>query len=316
MLERIPEGVVNFFAGRSIDAHVDLCVPESVESRLLYFIQNGYVLLVYSNHQGHAEGMGFAKVSEYSIKLAKRVGRDDIKGLIAPMAESWATGHQGEELKGSYEFFRGAAENKGLIANRDTREKDERDYKLKRGSNIVREALPFARKVRAGYGIADLPEGGIQGGRHPKGTSIEHIYGMQEVQGDNLIGFFRIIKTAGKKPLLLPAAQHGSYRLVDSPEKIAGESPIEPKLTPEGKRSLILGALGIPFGVLKIRVNLLDPFTEEDIVRDLGSDWMEDVPVFNRYAMSKLVSGLPTQAWGVYADPEDTANGIELSATS
>lgn len=286
--------MLNFFAGRVIDNLVVVQLTGAVDARINELITQGGTPVVYANHQGHPDGIALAQVSSYLQ------GRYNLPGLAAILASSMSSGQQGAQLKAVYDLLVEAGRKRGLEPIPFTRRKDEERYGMDR--QTARELRPLGEKIREGYGLALLPEGSIQGGRHPEGMGIEDIYGMQKVNGGGLITFFELANrwSQAGKTFFLPVALEGSFRIMQSLEgEVAGETG-EPKLTRRGKWSLFLAALGIPFGRLKIKATLLTPFTEKEIRGDLGDDWRRDDEGFNAYAMRKLLSALPHAAWGDY----------------
>lgn len=345
MLERIPKPIVNFFAGRIIDNLVTINSYKAIDRCYQKLVAEGGIPIVYYNHEGHPDGIAAAKVSGYLRDLTEQPRsrlylpdwlrsnrRFGIQGLATIFAKSMVTGAQGEELKSSYDLLVGGGREKGLIPVPMTREKDRRKYNMTR-VKIGAEALPLVRSLLAGYGMAFLPEGSIQGGCHPEGTGIEDIYGMQELDNNNLTQFYQLVvdKVAPKRegrPFYMPVGLFGSFRLMQRTE---AENDV-PKWTKRGKWSLFAAALGIPFGITKIEAQLLMPVTENDIVAELGPDWKElnenwendpvrrrRVATFNRFMMGELLRGTPPAAWGFYGKTTEqgsVAPAIELSASS
>ncbi len=293
--------VRDFLVARTINAHTDIRATQSVRDRFRELIFQGGVPIVYANHQGHMDGMALAAISEYLRNLASS-GPDTypLKGLVIPIAASIASGDQSEELKETYDSLKGGALRKGFKGFPVTRKKDQIQFGMSR-TKIIGELRPFIDGLYEGYGIALLPEGTVQGGRHPKGEDIEQIYGMQTVQEDNLIDFFQLINRVlgkeGKWPFFMPVGLHGSYRIMQSPETEGRPKPI---LTRKGLVSLVIGITG--FSLLKIQANLGMPYTEAELITDRGTaNWMED---FNEYAMKKVIPGIPVVAHGVYAEKD------------
>ncbi|HBQ50435.1 hypothetical protein A3B42_00345 [Candidatus Daviesbacteria bacterium RIFCSPLOWO2_01_FULL_38_10] len=294
MLEKVSSGVVNFFAGRAIDNLVIIDSTAVIEGRFQQLIAEGGVPIVYGNHQGHGDGLALANVSGHLRDLTLQDGQYLLRGLAVILAKSMVSGHQSKELTGIYDLVIGACRQRGVVPVSVTREKDREKYGMSR-EKVAAEVIPLIRSLRKGYGMAFFPEGSVQGGRHPKGSGVEEIFGMQEPDNNNLIDFFKLMSRYGK-PFFMPIGLHGSYRIMQSEE---GDKP---RLTSRGRRSLIAAALGIPIGVLRIKANLLMPFTEGEIAEEIGSEWMEDGTVFNRYAMMKLLPGIPDVAHGVFRD--------------
>ncbi len=286
-------------APRILNFAVDLHSSEAVDNRFTSLIADNGIPEEYSDHQGHGDGIALAKVTRRQRKLAARAGYP-FKGHAITMAKSWDTGHQGADLKNSYDLLKEAALKWGLVTLPSTRTVDELRYGLPR-DQMVKELRPFIEKLHEGFGIALLPEGSVEAGRLRLGaTSGEDIKGMQKVTNNNLIDFYqlakRVGKRTGKKPFFAPSAFHGSYRFIES---IPGK---EPKLTKLGKRMLFMAAIGLPLGRFRIQATMLMPFTEEEIIADLGSKWVEDGEAFNTYAMKKIAIALPPQARGYYGE--------------
>lgn len=306
----VAERVRDYFAGRAMTHVTDLRVTRPVEVRIRELIAAGGVPILYANHQSHADGMALAVISGYLRKLASRNPNDyQLRGLVIPIAASMASGDQSQELKETYDSLKGGAFRKGFEGFPITRRKDQQQFGMSR-AKIITELRPFINRLEKGYGIAILPEGTVQGGRHREGEDIEQIYGMQEVQEDSLIDFFQLIKRVlgeGRKPFYMPVSLHGGFRILQSPQEV--DKP-KPTLTRKGRISIYLGVIGL--SLLKIRTNLLRPFTEDEIVADLGSNWRKNGPIFNRYAMTKIAPFLPPVARGVYADSQS----IELPVSS
>lgn len=296
-MSRVEANVKDFFAARTLRAHTDIELQNGVKDRFIELIDNDGVPILYANHQSHADAMAIAALSEYLRNLVRRPAAGDrsLKGFATLLAASMEHGQQGKELKSTYDLLVGGARRMGVITVPITREKDEIQYGMNR--HVIGELRPFVQALKNGYGIAILPEGTVQGGRHPKEKGIEDINGMQEIGNNNLIDFFiiasRVLSEQGKWPFYLPVGLHGSFRIMQAPE--GGK----PKVTRRGWLSLIVGVTG--FSLLKIQTTLLMPFTEEEIAADLGDNWMKNGPVFNRYAMSKIATVLPPVARGVYA---------------
>lgn len=297
----------NIVTARILRAHTDIRTQKGAIERFKDLVKEGGVPILYANHQMHTDGMPLASVEGYlrdATRGRRFFGRhssrdaETIRGFATLLAITMENGQQGEELKSTYDLLVGGAQRMGLLPIAVTRQKDQDVYGADR-KKIGAESLPLARALRAGYGIAFLPEGTVEGGRHPEGSSIEEINGMQVVRNDRLIRFFefaeRILISEGKWPFYQPVSLHGSFRIMQSPKEG------KPELTKEGKISLIMATAGIPFGVIKIQANILMPITEKEIIADLGDGWRSDPTAFNSYAMRRIAPYLPVVARGVYA---------------
>lgn len=242
----------------------------------------GGIPIVYANHQSHADGIALAVISNYLRGLST------LKGLSVPIAASMESGDQSLELKQSFDLLKPAVESMGLVSVPVTRMKDVEQYGMSRG-RIRAELSQFTMKIKEGYGIALLPEGSVQGGRHPIGSGIDEIYGMRRAEEGALLGFrdlvARVGKSKKKSPFFIPVGLHGGYRFVQSPE--GGK----PKPTRKGWMALGLGMLGIP--TMQIRVNLGMPISAEQSNLYPSSE--------EEYLMRQVAQLVPPIARGVYS---------------
>lgn len=296
MLEELEQNIRVSFAERTLAAHVDIKTTKGADDRLRELILAGGVPLAYSNHQMHTDGIAWAGIANYLRQFTGSFPQNrQLRGLSVLLATSMTNGQQGEELKTTFDMLVEGAKRMGMIPVPATREKDAVLYGMSR-TQILREVKPLFENLRERYGIGCLPEGTVEGGRHPEGEDIENIYGMQEVGNDNLIAFNALaskrLRPLGERVFYLPVALHGGYRLMQAPKDG------KPRLTAIGRISLITGVIGL--SLQRIRATLLMPFTDEDAEKDLGTNWMKNGSAFNRYAMEKLKPGLPPVAWGVY----------------
>lgn len=301
MLDRMSEGVVtwvkNTAVDRTIDAHVKLISPQEVQDKFRQLVSKGGVPLVYANHQGHADGIPLAVVSQHLRNLVSNGQDRPLRGLAIILAKSMANGAQSSDLKMSYDLLIEGGKRKGAEPITVTRDKDEQLYGMRR--SLLEELRPLRGKLIEGFGVALLPEGTVQAGRHPEGASKEDIYGMQRLTNRSLLDFYeymkKILRRQGKWPFFQPLGLHGSFRIMQSAD--GGGAPT---LTPIGRRSLMqTGPLGI--ALVRIDANLLAPFDEGEVIADLGAGWASDTDKFNTYAMRKVARGIPLTARGEYA---------------
>lgn len=307
MLKRETQSLVDFFAEKTLDAHVNKHIEPLVEARIKDLMKAQGVFIIYANHQSHADGIALAIISEYFRQLAASVGFD-LKGFAAPMARSWSSGDQDIELKQSYDLLSGAGRKYGLEPFPVTRKKDAK-YGMDR-RQMMKELRPFREKLQQGYGIMILPEGSVDGGSYVKGT--KQIKGMQKIDDDSLMLWVKLAEK--EKPyseiVFQPLALHGSFNLARKENGVT-------RLTPEGKWSLVAGAFGIPFGIQKIEATLLMPYTSHEIAQRLGDNWRDRKEDFNEDAMRQLKPGLPPDAWGYYGGSiGDNAQAIAVSTSS
>ncbi len=293
VFRKLSKPLVDRLVVRAFRSVVDLQTVPGFEDRFQEVAVGG-VAIVFSNHQSQADGIPYSVVSEYLIKLAGKTDGAILRGFATPIARSMATGDQSAELTESFDFVKGGAERMGVFTYPVTREKDVKDYGMSR-SDIVAEVRPFEKRLSEGFGIAFFPEGTVQGGRHPQEKDIEDVYGMQEVSENGLIQFFRLAKKhSGKRPFFLPLGLHGSFRFMQSED--GGGKPVR---THKGIWNLVKGAVTLRAD-LRIQATLGLPVSEEDLINDLGFNWIKDSSSLNRYLMERITPLVPPQARGVY----------------
>lgn len=269
------------FFKRGFRAVVDLHIPNSFEECFREAMDTG-IPIIYANHQSHADGIALAVISDYLMRLST------LKGFAVPIAASMESGDQSLELKKSFDLLRPAVEGMGLVSVPVTRKKDVKQYDMDR-RRITAEVSKFAEKIKEGYGIALLPEGSVQGGRHPAGSGIDEINGMQTAERGALLGFRNLVarvgKPIGKSPFFIPVGLHGGYRFVQSPE--GGK----PKPTNRGWLALGLGMLSIR--TMQIQANLGMPIRTEQLSLYQGQE--------ENYLMRRVAELVPPIARGVYS---------------
>lgn len=297
------EGAKNSFAWNILHNLVDFNPSNEVGNAVMEQMAKGNMPCVISNHEGHGDGIPFAVAAEYMMALWSQIGRDHpsrfpLRGFVAPMARSWATGHQGDHLKNSYELLNPAAQRMGLFTMPHTRPKDIRKYGLPK-ELLRQERNEFEVKLNDGFAPMVLPAASVQGGRHPEGASMEDIYGMPLIKNNVIRDCYEAANNAasnliGGESFFVPLALHGSFRYVRT------EGDNEPKLTSRGILSLALGAVGLPLVLPKMQAKMLMPLTNEKMKADLGSDWLKDSMALNGHIMRLIAAALPPQARGAY----------------
>lgn len=296
---KVSTWTIDTLAERTLTAHTKVATAPQVRERFQELVALGGVPLGYANHQSHPDGVAFAVVARHLIGLSKSQlnNRFSIPGFVVPFAVTMANGAQSKELADGYGLLKGAAEKMGALGITVTRPRDEILYEEKKDPA---ELLPLGRRLGRGWGMLLLPEASVQGGRHTIGGKIDEIFGIQEVRNNSLIKYFETMQwflgKQGRFPFFLPIGLHGSYRIMQS---MKGDPP-KPEFTSRGKWSLRLGVLGKSL-LPPIQSNILMPYTEVEIAKDLGPNWLENPAVFNDYAMRKVAPGVPMVARGIYA---------------
>lgn len=301
---------------RVVNGVVRLHVSDQFEADFRREIVTG-VPFVYSNHHGHIDGFAYAVLTEYLCQIASETpGAFPLKGLAMPIAKSFIEGQQGLGPRLWYHFFNSTLRSMGYLTLPATREVDGK-YGMSR-DGVVGEILPIARLINKGYGMALLPEGTVQGGRHPEGAGVEDIYGMQQIKDDYLKEFSKIaLKMAGRSDrgiFFVQMGVDGSYRLQYSPENVQKEGP--PRVTKEGLRAFKQAFLGQdPEVWIDARVNRL--ITVDELIHKLGNNWLEDGARLSDDLMAQVLPSIPERVWGEYGRRiQHLTRTLELTTTS
>ncbi len=167
-------------------------------------IKEGYMPLIVSNHQSHADGLAISMITS-KIKV------DGFNGFYLPIASSICSGDQGEEVRYLVEKLTPVCQQRGVNLIPVTREEDIKRYGIEDKNSDNLKKLISAHKDN--FGIIFLPEGTLKGGRINENGIIN---GMVEVKEDNsfdgIVTRFLKDKT---KFCVLPVSIDGSYRLFD-----------------------------------------------------------------------------------------------------
>ncbi len=244
------------------------------------YINAGYVPVIYSNHQSHADGVIHSIVIEQTRKL---VSANVLKGFLCPVAASMATGDQNFMVQGNTLIFQPIFDKIGFIYVPIIREDDRRKYGMT-GSN--REAIEKLINAPADkYGMAIFPEGTVQGGRAKQNG---HIYGMQKVEGGGIL--LRCIKfwqDQGRKIVLLPIGIANSYKIFN-PDSYGIPVTLTEVIEGAGEISQIVEAIAGK------------SFTDESMSQELGNNLDPKKQEHIDYLMKKVAVLLPDEARGYY----------------
>jgi hypothetical protein len=249
-------------------------------ARFVGLINEGYVPVIYSNHQSHADGVVLSLIIE---QIRKDLPKDHLKGFLCPVAASMASGDQNDRVQGGTFLFGPIFEQIGFIYVPIIREDDRRKYGMEGSNQEAIEKLIHAPRDK--YGLAVFPEGTVQGGRIREDGKI---FGMQKVEGGGiLLRCVRFWQDLGRKTVLLPVGVVNSYKTFDPdnydvPESLlsmlAGESTVEP---------MVEAVVG-------------EPLTVEEITKALGSAIDAKSQEHADYLMEKIAALLPEEARGFY----------------
>jgi 1-acyl-sn-glycerol-3-phosphate acyltransferase len=244
------------------------------------YVKKGYIPILYSNHQSHADGLIISFIIEHIIK---NLPPQSLNGFLCPIAASMESGDQDEAVQGGLEIFYKFLEQKGFTTIPVIREDDRKKYGMVGSNREVIERLLHAPRDK--YGMVVFPEGRVQGGRMKNDGTI---YGMQQVtEGGILLRCINFWYGQGKKSVLLPIGLINSYQLF-SPDNYEISETILDMLTGEKE--------------IKIYANIAigEPIPIEQMQKDLGAPPHPKKQEHIEYLMNKIASLLPEEAKGYY----------------
>ena len=227
MLERI-DGFVTYTEG----------TRESVE-KARSFIRDGYVPVLYANHQSHADKLVLSGITQ---SLAQRDAHDRFAGFLVPVAATIESGEQGSYIQQLMSLFaplyfdRGYGPDVSFITDSD------RQTRGVTGSNTA-SVKRLMDAPRDKYGLVMFPEATLKGGRTGDGGTVNGMQDVTPITGGGLIGYPRFWVNRGLgEAVFLPIGISGSYRMYppDSDRNeisprvimgILGDRPVEPMVT-------------------------------------------------------------------------------------
>ncbi len=243
-------------------------------------INNGYVPVIYSNHQSHTDGVILSILIE---EIRKHLAPDRLNGFLCPVAASMASGDQNDRVQGGTFIFQPIFNRIGFIHVPIIREDDRRKYGMEGSNREAIERLIYA--PRDNYGLVVFPEGTVQGGRAGKDGRIN---GMQQVEGGGIllrcISFWR---DQGKKSVLLPVGIVNSYQIFN-PDRYDLPKALMEMIGGESKVSQL------------VNVVVGEPITSDEINQNLGKMLDPKKQEHIDYLMKKIALLLPVEARGYY----------------
>lgn len=256
------------------------------------------VPILISSHQGHVDGLFAAVVSKKLKDMASKTidlqGNNHgnrLQGFILPIAASIRTGHQGLLLKqGIIQAEKKYLPYYSLLLADYVRKKDEEKYGMQ--SNAFALTRYLAEKIREGYGVADFPEGSVQGGRQNE----KGINGMQQIDYDNLYTIIKIIKKQNRKPLFIPMCSYGAFKIINHNIDKKTNQPANRIGLKEFKVLVGSGTKNL----MSVRIGM--PIKDENLIEELTKQGEKITPRNIGDYLGKVIANLaPLDARGVYA---------------
>lgn len=281
------------FAVPRIDSMIDLRIAPEVAEEYFELMANGGRPIIYGNHQSHADGWALALVVRY-LRALQPQNEKVFPGIVLPLARSIFTGHQGRIIRAITNLSVPILEQNGVKPIPYTRNKDITKYGLNKNSMELR---PMIRLVREGYGIGNLPEASVQGGRHKNFFGFlfgGEINGIIDLDDKSIfLDFYKLIDKYGQVNgtiFYMPVAMEGGYRF------IGADIPLP---TLEFLEGLVLKPKN-PF-----QVTIERPVTPERLINELREDWQKDPIELSDFLMKQVAIGLPRRSRGIYQNLPD-----------
>jgi 1-acyl-sn-glycerol-3-phosphate acyltransferase len=225
--------------------------PENVH-RARSLIRDGYVPVLYANHQSHADKLVLSGIIQ---SLAADDCRTRISQFLVPVAATIESGAQGDYVQQLLSLFDPLYRDRGYGPDVPIITPNDRQARGIEGSNTesIRRLMnaPLDK-----HGLVMFPEATLTGGRRSDDGSLN---GMQEVTattGSGLVGYPKFwLKRKHGEAVYLPVGISGSYRLYPADP---GRSEIPAEVIAgivEGRPSpaLVTVSVGRPFTFTELR---------------------------------------------------------------
>lgn len=270
-----------------------------VTPRILELAKAGSVPEIVVGHFSHLDPVVGSELCQRLVKLAADAGiGENMTGFAVTIASSVPNGRQSKLMEAMYGTVEEYVNTRNVELFPITRIKDQRVYGMGKGYNELR---PLIHKLRQkGVGAMIFPGGTVQAGRHPQGASGNEIFGLQKVEGNDLLEVYGLMERSGRHigqvPYFLPIGVDKTYLLFSSDKlrpTVAGIASLYPGFS----RLLSFGSFEQI--VVDIRVGM--PLTADDMKSSLGADWKKNSQDTNDFLMKKVAELLPPHARGYYS---------------
>lgn len=249
--------------------------PPQFQEHFLEAISEGYVPVLYSNHQSWYDGLPLARLTSRLLEISNASNRK-INGFMLLVAASLPNGEQDPTLKRAYDFLTGKMEEGGITPLPYVRPKDEKKYGMT--NNKMAFMIKAMNGFKNGMGMAMFAEGSVEGGRK-NGTG--GINGMRYFEEGTLEVINTLLKRLGKKALFVPIGLSGSYKV----------------LSPDTKRPTMAAIMAIyGLGNLKlVNMRVGNPIGSDDLSYCEGSSGQ-----MNLVLAKEVAELLPEEERGVF----------------
>lgn len=249
-------------------------------------IREGYVPVLYANHQSHADKLVLSGVTH---SLVRHHTDGHVSAFLVPVAATIESGAQGAYVQQLMSLFEPLYVDRGYGADVPFITDNDRQERGVAGDNTesVRQLMGAPQD---GHGLVLFPEATLQGGRTGDDGNVN---GMQEVTpltGSGLIGYPKFwLNRRLAEAVFLPVGISGSYRLYP-PDP--GRSEISP--------TVVAGILGVGRIDAMATVSAGNPFTYADLRDEIGEEPDNKKEEHLNLMMGKVAELLPAAERGYY----------------
>jgi 1-acyl-sn-glycerol-3-phosphate acyltransferase len=249
-------------------------------------IREGYVPVLYANHQSHADKLILSGITQ---SLVKHGVDDRVSDFLVPVAATIESGAQGVYIQKLLSLFDPLYSDRGYGADVVFITDNDRRLRGVSGSNSesVRQLMGAPRD---GHGLVMFPEATLMGGRLGEDGTVN---GMREVlpsTGGGLIGYPKFWLNRGLgEAVFIPIGISGSYRLYPPDE---GRNEISPEV--------IAGILGDGRIEAVVTISVGSPYTYSDLRGEAEGELDHKQRKHLDLMMGKVAELLPTTERGYY----------------
>jgi 1-acyl-sn-glycerol-3-phosphate acyltransferase len=274
MLQRI-DGFITYTEG----------TRENIE-RTRSLIRDGYVPVLYANHQSHADKLVLSGIVQ---SLVQQDTNGQVSKFLVPISATIESGGQGAYIQHLMSVFEPLYLDRGYGADVPFITDNDRQARGIEGSNVhsVRRLMGAPRDK---HGLVIFPEATLKGGRRRADGTLNGIQEVTPVTGSGLIGYPKSwLKRGLGEAAFMPIGISGSYR-VYPPD--SGQNKISPEV--------ITGILGSGRIEALVAISAGKPYTYADLRDEVEEDPDPKQKKHLDLMMGKIAGLLPAAERGCY----------------
>lgn len=246
-------------------------------------IRDGYVPVLYANHQSHADKLVLSDVTQ---SLVEHDTDDKLSEFLVPVAATIESGAQGAYIQQLMTLFEPLYRDRKFGPDVPFITDNDRQVRGIEGSNTesVKRLMDAPRDK---HGLVIFPEGSLKGGRLGEDGAVNGLQEVTSTTGSGLIGYPKFwLKRKLGEAVFVPVGISGSYRVYPPGATISQEVLI----------SIVEGTHIDPL----VTISAGSPFTYNDLREEVNGEPDHKQKNHLDLLMSKVAEILPAPERGHY----------------